>query len=150
MVVDEFGSVAGLITLEDIIEEIIGEIEDEHDKPNPGRIKKSRNGAYTVDGDLSIRDVNKALNWNLPEDEHMTLAGLVLAEAQRIPEVGEIFESGAFMFKILKKKDRQITKIQMRQIEDTQPSGVADIEEEVEEKGEEIGEDKGEENETVV
>ena len=123
LVVDEFGSVAGLITLEDIIEEVVGEIEDEHDKPSSGKIRKCKNGAFNVDGDLSIRDLNKALEWNLPDDDATTIAGLVLAEAQCIPDVGDIFEAGDFMFKVLKKKDIQITRIQLRKINDPGPKG---------------------------
>jgi len=119
LVVDEFGSVAGLITLEDILEEVVGEIDDEHDKPNHARIRKCKNGAYNVDGDLSIRDLNKELEWNLPEESSVTLAGLLLTEAQRIPDVGDIFESGDFMLKVLKKKDMQITRIQLRRTDES-------------------------------
>lgn len=117
LVVDEFGSVSGLVTLEDILEEVVGEIEDEHDKPNRGRIRRCKNGAYNVDGDISIRDLNKELEWNLPEDDVTTIAGIVLAEAQSIPDVGDIFESGDFMFKVLKKQGTQITRVQMRKIQ---------------------------------
>ncbi len=116
LVVDELGSVTGIITLEDILEEVVGEIADEHDKPNDSRIRKCKNGAYNVDGDLSIRDLNKTLEWSLPEDDATTIAGLVLAEAQRIPDENDIFESGDFMFKVLKIKGAQITRIQIRKI----------------------------------
>lgn len=114
LVVDEYSSITGVITLEDIIEEIVGDIEDEYDKPNRKRIIKCKNGAYNVDGDVSIRDLNKELEWNLPDEDATTIAGLVLAEAQRIPDVGDIFEIEEAMFKVLKKEGTQLTRIQVR------------------------------------
>jgi Mg2+/Co2+ transporter CorB len=133
VVVDEFGSVSGIVTLEDILEEIVGEIEDEHDKPNSGRIRASKNGAFNVDGDLTIRDLNKALDWDLPMDEATSVAGLILAEAQCIPEVGDIFESGEFMFKVLKKSGIQITRVQIRKINEPPPVEQREISEDTDE-----------------
>ena len=105
-------------SLEDIIEEIVGEIEDEHDKPNQSRIKECKDGAYNVDGDLSIRDLNKELQWNMPDDDATTVAGIVLTAAQKIPDIDEIFEANQFMFKVLNKNGNQITSIQIRKIND--------------------------------
>jgi len=117
LVVDEFGSVSGIVTLEDILEEVFGEIEDEHDRPNQHRIDPALEGAFIVDGDMSVRDVNKALEWDLPDDEATTVAGIVLAEAQLIPEVGELFEVGDFMFEVIEKDGTQLTRIQIRKFE---------------------------------
>mgnify|MGYP003674858212 FL=1 len=119
LVVDEFGSITGLVTLEDIIEEIVGEIEDEHDVPNLMRVRRSKDGAYNVDGDISVRDLNKELEWNLPEGESTTIAGLVLTAAQCVPDVGDIFEVENFMCKVTKKEGAQLTRIQLRRIGDS-------------------------------
>lgn len=115
LVVDEFGSVSGVITLEDIIEEVVGEIEDEHDEtPGHIRMRTFQDGSYSVDGDISIRDLNREFNWGLSGDNATTLAGYVMAIAQRIPDEKEIFEIDDFMFKILKKEGNQITRIKVR------------------------------------
>jgi len=119
LVVDEFGSITGLVTLEDIIEEIVGEIEDEHDTPNLTRVRRSKDGAYNVDGDISVRDLNRELDWNLPEGESTTIAGLVLTAAQCVPNVGDIFEVENFMFKVIKKEGAQLTRLQLRRTGDT-------------------------------
>jgi Mg2+/Co2+ transporter CorB len=119
LVVDEFGSITGLVTLEDIIEEIVGEIEDEHDKPNQPRIKKGRGGTFNVDGDVSIRDLNRGLDWNMSDINATTVAGVVLQAAQGIPDVGDIFEVDEFMLKVLKRSGTQITRIQIRKIEES-------------------------------
>ncbi len=115
LVVDDFGSINGLVTLEDIIEEIVGDIEDEHDEPNHSRIRKYKNGTYNVDGDVSIRDLNREMGWILSDDDATTVAGLVLSSAQRIPEIDETFEVQNFLFKVLKKEGAQITRIQIRE-----------------------------------
>jgi Mg2+/Co2+ transporter CorB len=119
LVVDEFGSITGLVTLEDIIEEIVGEIEDEHDKPNQPRIKKGRGGTFNVDGDVSIRDLNRDLDWSMSDINATTVAGVVLQAAQGIPNVGDIFEVDEFMLKVLKRSGTQITRIQIRKIEES-------------------------------
>ena len=110
LVVDEYGEVQGLITLEDILEEIVGDISDEHDDVIEG-IKKQHDGSFIIDGALPIRDINRALDWNLPEDEATTIAGLVIHEAKTIPEKAQQFTFHGFRFKILEKISNRITKL---------------------------------------
>ena len=110
LVVDEYGEVQGLITLEDILEEIVGDISDEHDDVIEG-IKKQHDGSFIIDGALPIRDINRALDWNLPEDEATTIAGLVIHEAKTIPEKAQQFTFYGFRFKILEKISNRITKL---------------------------------------
>lgn len=115
LVVDESGGLSGLVTLTDILEEVVGDIEDEHDKLEDQPIRKTKDGAYEVDGSISIRDLNKALGWNFPVNEITTLAGLVMQLAQRIPDEGDIFEMETFMFQVLGKNGTQLTRIKIRQ-----------------------------------
>ena len=90
LVVDEYGSLQGVVTLEDILEEIVGDISDEHDIPVAG-VRPQANGSFIVDGTVTIRDLNRQFEWDLPDEEASTIAGLVLHEARRIPEVGQTF-----------------------------------------------------------
>ncbi|MGK0236784.1 MAG: Mg2+/Co2+ transporter CorB [Candidatus Pelagisphaera sp.] len=123
MVVDEFGSVTGLITLEDIIEEVVGEIDDEYDEPTRERITHCKDGSYNVAGDLTIRDFNRDLELNLSDTDATTIAGYLIAEAQRIPDAEEIFEISDIMFKVLEREANQITKIKIRKVvEDELPA----------------------------
>lgn len=117
LVVDEYGSLLGLITLEDILEEIVGNIEDETDIQYH-TIEEKRDGKFTVQGSIPIRDLNREMNWNLPTDEANTIAGLIIHEAQMIPNVGQIFNFYGFRFKIRKKKKNQILKIEIQTIDD--------------------------------
>ena len=112
LVVDEYGEVEGLITLEDILEEIVGEIADEHDEVMEGA-KKQPDGSYIVDGSLPIRDINRALDWNLPDENATTIAGLVLDEAKMIPNINQTFTFHGKRFRVLKKERNRITELKI-------------------------------------
>ena len=112
IVVDEYGELQGLVTLEDIIEEIVGDIRDEHDALASG-VRPKPDGSYLVDGTVPIRDLNRAFDWTLPDDEANTVAGLVIHEARTIPDVGQAFSFHGFRFEILKKRHHQITALRM-------------------------------------
>jgi Mg2+/Co2+ transporter CorB len=112
IVVDEYGSVQGLITLEDILEEIVGDIRDEHDVEIPG-FRKQSDHSYIVEGKTTIRDINRKTNWNLPDEESTTIAGLVINEAKIIPEKGQSFTFYNLRFEILERKRNQITKLRI-------------------------------------
>lgn len=115
LIVDEYGALMGLVTLEDILEEIVGEIEDEHDSPVQG-VRPQPDGSLNVDGDVTIRDLNRAVDWNLPDEEAVTVAGLVIHEAQCIPDVGQTFSFHGFRFKILRRRRNQITALKITPI----------------------------------
>ena len=106
-VVDEYGVLMGIITLEDIIEEIVGDIEDEHDIKIKGA-KKSKDGKYTISGNVTIRDMNREFGWNLPDKNASTLAGLIFHEIKTIPEPGKIFSFYGFRFEIINIKKNHI------------------------------------------
>lgn len=115
IVVDEYGALVGLVTLEDVLEEIVGHIEDEHDDVVKG-IKKLKNGSYRMNGDVTIRDINRQLDWNLPDENATTIAGLVIHEAESIPDEKAVFTFYNFEFIVEKKKDNQITSLIVRKI----------------------------------
>jgi Mg2+/Co2+ transporter CorB len=112
LVVDEYGALQGLVTLEDILEEIVGEIEDEHDLVVEG-VRRQPDGSVHVDGAVHIRDLNRAMDWNLPDDEAVTVAGLVIHEAQAIPEPGQTFIFHHHRFQILHRQRNQITALRI-------------------------------------
>ena len=114
LVVDEYGSLEGLITLEDILEEIVGEIADEFDPDSNELIKPDTDGVYELDGTMTIRDLNRAMDWNLPDEHANTLAGLVLHEAQMIPAVGQVFRFHGFKFEVAGRDANRITLVRVR------------------------------------
>jgi Mg2+/Co2+ transporter CorB len=115
LVVDEYGSLQGLITLEDILEEIVGDIADEHDIEREGLIRET-SGAYVVPGSMSIRNLNRACDWSLPDDEATTIAGLMIHEAQQIPTEGQVFAFHGIRFEVLERQRHQITKLRLKQL----------------------------------
>jgi Mg2+/Co2+ transporter CorB len=112
LVVDEYGEVEGLVTLEDILEEIVGDISDEHDIPVPG-VRPQPDGSVNVDGSVPIRDLNRAMDWNLPDEEATTVAGLVIHEARSIPDIGQSFTFHGFRFNVLRKTRNRITALRI-------------------------------------
>jgi Mg2+/Co2+ transporter CorB len=112
LVVDEYGALRGLITLEDILEEIVGEIEDEHDSALEG-VRRQADGSVVVDGWVAIRDLNRALDWSLPDDDAVTVAGLVIHEAQTIPKVGQTWTFHGHRFQIVRRERNRITALKI-------------------------------------
>ncbi len=119
LVVDEYGEVMGLVTLEDIIEEIVGDISDEHDVAITG-MRPAVDGSVTVDGGVPIRDLNRTMEWNLPDEEATTVAGLVIHEAQLIPEAGQTFTFHGFRFEVLRKSRNRITAMKITPLKRTE------------------------------
>ncbi|MDO7630227.1 MAG: HlyC/CorC family transporter [Loktanella sp.] len=114
LVVDEYGGLEGLITLEDILEEIVGEIADEFDQDETAQFEETTDGAFLVEGGMTIRDLNRAHDWNLPDDEANTIAGLVIHEAQMIPVEGQVFSFHGFRFEVVEKDENRIATLKVR------------------------------------
>ncbi|MGD9784415.1 MAG: HlyC/CorC family transporter [Hyphomicrobiaceae bacterium] len=115
LVVDEYGEVQGLITLEDILEEIVGQIADEHDV-HEAAIRPQADGTVNVDGSVPIRDLNRHMDWKLPDEEATTIAGLVIHEAQTIPEPGQTFTFHGYRFEVLRKSRNKITALRVKPV----------------------------------
>jgi Mg2+/Co2+ transporter CorB len=116
LVVDEYGALQGLITLEDILEEIVGDIADEHDAADIGGIELQPDGSVEVEGVVTIRDLNRACDWNLPDEEANTVAGLVIHEAQAIPNEGQVFSFHGFRFEVLARDNNRLTRLRLRKL----------------------------------
>jgi Mg2+/Co2+ transporter CorB len=116
LVVDEYGALQGLITLEDILEEIVGEITDEFDIDAEHPLKKTEDGQFIVDGAMTIRDLNRAADWALPDETANTIAGLVIHEAQMIPIKGQVFSFHGFRFEVIEREANRITKLKLRRL----------------------------------
>jgi Mg2+/Co2+ transporter CorB len=115
LVVDEYGEVQGLVTLEDILEEIVGQIADEHDT-NETTLRTQPDGSVIADGATAIRDLNRQMDWALPDEEATTIAGLVIHEAETIPEPGQAFTFYGYRFEILRKNRNKITSLRIRPV----------------------------------
>ncbi|MBS0241812.1 MAG: HlyC/CorC family transporter [Proteobacteria bacterium] len=116
LVVDEYGEVQGLVTLEDILEEIVGQITDEHDTAET-QIRQQSDGSVNVEGALAIRDLNRAMGWDLPDEAATTIAGLVMHEAQMIPEIGQAFTFHGYRFEVTRKQRNRITGVRIRRLQ---------------------------------
>ncbi|WP_170569750.1 HlyC/CorC family transporter [Ruegeria atlantica] len=114
LVVDEYGSLRGLITLEDILEEIVGEIADEFDIEEDVPVTRTEDGQFLVEGAMTIRDANRAMDWSLPDEEANTIAGLVIHEAQMIPTTGQVFSFHGFRFEVTAREGNRVTELKIR------------------------------------
>ena len=126
LVVDEYGSNMGIVTLEDIIEEIIGDIDDEHDVEVVG-VTAQADGSYLVDGSVTLRDLNREFEWDLPDEEAVTIAGLILHESRRIPDIGQCFMFHGFRFDIVGRERNQITQVKLIPPNDEDPEEMDEI-----------------------
>ena len=116
LVVDEYGTLQGLITLEDILEEIVGEIADEHDTDEEPTLARAEDGSFLIEGGMTIRDLNRETDWTLPDEEANTVAGLVIHEAQMIPAVGQVFSFHGFRFEVVEKDQNRLALLKVRKL----------------------------------
>jgi len=113
LVVDEYGALQGLVTLEDILAEIFGELPDEHQEKGRSGIRKRPDGSYLIDGTVSVRELNRELEWNLPDEGATTIAGLVIQESRTIPDAGQRFAFFGYKFEVLRRQRNQITALRV-------------------------------------
>jgi Mg2+/Co2+ transporter CorB len=116
LVVDEYGALMGLVTMEDILEEIVGSIDDEHDRPD-NMLRQRPDGTLEVSGALSVRDLNREMGWNLPDDEASSVAGLVIHEARVIPDIGQVFEFHGLRFRIMSRQKNRLMQIRISRLD---------------------------------
>jgi len=117
IVVDEYGSLLGIVTLEDILEEIVGNIDDEHDVVMTG-VRAQADGSFIARGDVTIRDLNREFEWDLPDETATTVAGLVIHDSERIPEPGQVFRFHGFRFEVLRRQQNRLTSIRVTPLHD--------------------------------
>jgi CBS domain containing-hemolysin-like protein len=122
VVVDEYGGAVGIVTVEDIVEEVVGEIRDEHDR-TPDTVERLSDGSYRVAGRASLEEVNDALEWDLPKGDFETVAGLVLATLHRIPLVGEVFRVLRFTITVLEADKRRVLAVRITPDAPKKPPG---------------------------
>lgn len=120
IVIDEYGALKGLVTLEDILEEIVGDISDEHDSLDDDMIRSLTGGLYIVNGNAPVRDVNRRMRWNLPDEEASTVAGVIINVAERIPEEGEVFVLNNLELRVAKKNDYSIESVVISKLDDSE------------------------------
>ena len=117
MVVDEYGTLQGIVTLEDILEEIVGDIRDEFDHPSPG-ISKKKDGSIIVEGHITIRDINRTFNWQMPDEHAATIAGLMMDETRTVPKRNQRFRFHGFEFTVLASTPKKIIRVQVKPLEE--------------------------------